>query len=257
LKDFGSTEQKYTVNNIQFSSTQPRGISTAANWIKDIRVQKLLIVDRNLNNFLENRAVAWWPTSTVLAFPKVGATESKMCQDYVNTILEQIINCRGNVYKKSYFGLARRSNLQVTFHSQPLDCHNVVSFSSRKPDICCYQGDIRGSYSITMLGHVKGCGARNADFPESEIGHILDMATDLIIKQQFTRLFMYCFLTDGYRFQFFKVIKNRNRSNIFTYQQSAVYCKELGWQVLYIIYNFILFLSSYKFTIIFRYFLDC
>jgi hypothetical protein len=214
---------------LKFQPRGPRGISTAANWVSSIRDENLLIVDNKLNHFLENCAVEWWPTPKVMPFPNVGATESKTCQDFVNTIIKKIINCDGNVYKIDDFGNAQSIVLQFPIHSQPVDCHKVVSFSGRKPDICCYQGDRRGAYLITLVGDVKGCGARTADFPEAEIGHILDMTTDLLVKHQFTRLFIYCFLTDGCKFQFFKV--RRCVGNVFRYEQSAVYCNEKGWQV--------------------------
>ena len=82
--------------------------------------------------------------------------------------------------------------------------HKVVSFSGRKPDIPCFNGMLRGGgCSITLLGDVKDCGPRNNDFSDVEVGHILDLRTDLLTKEQFTRTFLFCFLTDGYRFQFF------------------------------------------------------
>jgi len=79
-----------------------------------------------------------------------------------------------------------------------------------------------------MLGDVKGCGPRNnKDFPEAEVGHILDMGTDLMTKEQFTRTTLYCFLTDGFKFQFFRCSRNQQGHDI-SYEQSAVYGGEAG-----------------------------
>eukprot|EP01036_Dinobryon_divergens_P033077 gene33077-42790_t len=50
--------------------------------------------------------------------------------------------------------------------------------------------------AITLLGDVKGCCApRNTDFTKAEVGHIFDMATDLMTKEQFARTVLFCFLT--------------------------------------------------------------
>jgi hypothetical protein len=88
----------------------------------------------------------------------------------------------------------------------------------------------RGGCAITALGDVKGCGARDRDFPEDQVGHILDMGVDLMKKEQFTRTCLYCFLTDGYKFQFFKCSRSQQGGEI-TYEQSAVYGGVYGWQV--------------------------
>jgi hypothetical protein len=108
----------------------------------------------------------------------------------------------------------------------------LASLVEASPDIVCYNGVQRGGCSITILGDVKGCAPRNKGFPEAEVGHILDMATDLMTKQQFTRAFLYCFLTDGYRFQHFRCSRIQQQGDRVRYEQSAVYGGEHGWQVL-------------------------
>jgi trehalose-6-phosphate synthase len=81
-----------------------------------------------------------------------------------------------------------------------------------------------------VLGDVKGCGPRHKDFPEEEIGEILDMGKGILNKEQFTRTTLICFLTDGYRFQFFRCTRSERGSNI-SFEQSAVYGGESGWKV--------------------------
>jgi hypothetical protein len=67
---------------------------------------------------------------------------------------------------------------RVEFRSVPVDGHKVVSFSGRKPYIPCFNGMLRGGgCSITLLGDVQG---------DVEVGHISDMGTDLLTKEQFT-----------------------------------------------------------------------
>lgn len=164
--------------------------------------------------------------------------EAATCQPYVSARINEIVSCGGRVHKPKRFrapGTSRylyQATEQVQFRSIPVDAHATVSFAGRSPDMPCYHGDLRSACAITLLGDVKGCGPRNKYFPDVEVGHILDMATDLMIKEQFTRTLLYCFLTDGYRFQFFRCCRSQ-RGESFAFEQSAVYGGEVGWQVGY------------------------
>jgi hypothetical protein len=196
----------------------------------------LAVGSLSLDTFLEEHAVSWWPTADVTAFPPVGAMETASCQPYVTARINEIANCGDQVHRKKQIRIPGTSayvkdSVRVDFRSIPVDGHAVVSYSGRSPDIPCYNGVRRGGCSITMLGDVKGCGPRNKDFPEAEVGHILDMGTDLMTKEQFTRTTLYCFLTDGFRFQFFRCSRSQQGDGI-RYEQSAVYGGEHGWQVL-------------------------
>ena len=178
----------------------------------------------------------WWPTSKVVSFPKVGSMESAICQPFVSSRLADLLRSEGQVYYKwnlripGISSYRRRATSRVEFKSRPHDGHAVVSFCNRRPDIVCYHGERRGGSCITMIGDVKGCGLRNKDFPEDDVGHILDMAVDLVRKEQFSRTVLYCFLTDGSRFQYFRCSRNHQGEEI-RFEQSPVYGGEYGWQV--------------------------
>jgi serine/threonine protein kinase len=75
---------------------------------------------------------------------------------------------------------------------------------------------------------VKGASSKG-DFPDAEIGHILDLAKVLLRSYQVFRRVLYCFLTDGERFQFFRV---ERRIDGFFFQQSSVFSNTMGWQIL-------------------------
>ena len=221
---------------------QPAGVSTTAQWVGQLREDHQLEGNvPGLQSFLESRAVSWWPTAEVPVFPTPSATETITCQPFVTARIDEIMRCGGRVHSKkkgmrwpgtSYYS---RSDLQVVWHSQPVDGHAVVSFSNRKPDITCYNGDRRGGCSITLLGDVKGCAPRNRGFRDDEVGQVLSMGRDLMTKEQFTRTCLYCFLTDGFRFQFFRCYKAQQGGAI-NYEISAVYGGEKGWQVFLAIY---------------------
>jgi hypothetical protein len=107
--------------------------------------------------------------------------------------------------------------------------HDKASFSRRKPDVVVYNGNLKGAYAITMLGDVRGCRSAN-DFPDAEVGHILEMSKVLFEEHQFSRTFLYSFLTNGSRFQFFKCF--RNSTGRINFQESLVFSGLDGWQVL-------------------------
>jgi hypothetical protein len=98
-----------------------------------------------------------------------------------------------------------KTKSRMVLNSVPVGGHSCVSYASRKTVIPCYMNnDQRGACSITIKGDVKGCAPRHVDFSKAEVGHVLDMAKDLMTMEQFTRAQLYCFLADGYRFQFFR-----------------------------------------------------
>jgi hypothetical protein len=54
-----------------------KGITTAAEWVNSLQEEGTLQMNTtNLNDFLEARAVSWWPSAKVAAFPRVGSMES-------------------------------------------------------------------------------------------------------------------------------------------------------------------------------------
>ena len=175
----------------------------------------------------------WWPTEESPSFPAVGSSETGTCQPFVNTMIENIMTCSKAYIKsndRTRSGKATARSVSIQLQSQPVDGHANVSYATRKPDLPCYYGDRRGGCAVTMVGDVKACGARDSDFPEGEVGHILDMAYDLMTKEQFTRTSLLCFLTDGSKFQFFRCTR-RHLDDELSYEQSPVYVEEKGWQV--------------------------
>ena len=121
--------------------------------------------------------------------------------------------------------------IEIRIHCFPdVGAEERVSFGSRRPDnVFRYRRDVSGPQSIVLLGDNKGRYAHNY-FPDEEIGHILDMGMSLMANYQRNRRFMYCFLTNGYNFQFFKI--HRDRDSCFHIEQSLVFCDILGWQVI-------------------------
>jgi len=214
-------------------SLKPVGASTAAEWVTLLRKEGRLRVDSDsLSFFLEQNAANWWPTPSVPSFPPVGSTAFDVCQPFVSARIDDLLRCGGRVHRRKLVRLPgtskyRQTTKRVEFGSQPYDGHGVMSFSSHVVGFC---GDRRGGTAITIIGEVRGCSFRREDFSGGEVGQLLDMGADLLTKEQFTRTSLYCFLTDGYRFQFFKCSRRQFGEDI-RFEQSRVYGGERGWQV--------------------------
>ena len=113
--------------------------------------------------------------------------------------------------------------------TMPNSPYRKVSFNSRKPDIVGNLQTNSGSFSIVFIGEVKGRGT--GDFTNSEIGQVLDMSMELLILHSH-RDEVLSFLTDGYRFQFFRVV--RRGEGVFNYEMSGIFNKHEGWKVLFL-----------------------
>lgn len=80
--------------------------------------------------------------------------------------------------------------------------HKHPTFGTRKPDNVVYKSGCSGYLAIVVFGENKGRYS-NKDFNAQHCGRLLDMARELMTDFQPRRPFIYCFLTDGYRFRFF------------------------------------------------------
>jgi hypothetical protein len=229
-----------------------RGVTTYAQWVREMKSESQGQTQRQASEFqkllenLRSKQPKWWPSRIVQRFPLLGALESSACQPYVSEMIESLSNNKKHVLLKDGKNYAARAH-DFQPHNKIFDTFAAVSFNQRRPDIAIYQQNQRGACSITMLGDVKGRSS-NRDFPDEEVGHILDMARELMMDHQFLREFIYCFLTDGYRFQFFNFQKD-SRNDTFAYHPSPVYVGQEGWQV-----GFSLFL--HEFDVALRYYLS-
>jgi hypothetical protein len=220
----------------EFRISQPHhGVSTEAEWTKGLRDQQKLKSDESFNQFLLTKQVDWWPHEGSITFPTINAGEAAVCQRFVDGIISALLRKKRHQKMMLRLGLGGYKQDSTTIPDTHIknditSSPNHVSYSTRKPDIVVYRANIRGACSITILGDVKGR-TSNTDFTNAEVGHILDMARVLLIEHQFTRLFLICFLTDGYRFQFFKCQKTRDETAGYEYLSSGVFSGVVGWQV--------------------------
>ena len=219
------------------------GITSAANHATSLEDQsKIMHNSPSLAIFLEGSKVNWWIDGQSPYFPIPGDQEKEVCQPFVTRIIENIKAVISTkivrppaahpTATKEFKNGEKRSAL--VFHSDIEDCHKVASFAGRKPDMVTFVTSKRGPCQITTLGDVKGAHARQTEFGMEDRGKIFDFAEALLTKAQFTRTFVYCYLTDGFKFQFFKCNCIRMGIIDFSFEQSAVYQGIQGWQVIFL-----------------------
>ena len=191
-------------------------------------------------NLLISFKVNWWIRDDDVwknAFPPVGSTEIDTCQPFVTKILSSFTEAVIPRNKVGSLSAVRGSSDDIYLTSTvDITAHRTVSYGSRKPDVVLYETGCRGACSITLIGDVKkrspssssSSGSGGGDFSDQEKGHVLDMGFDLMDIQKH-RLFLICFLTDGFRFQFFYI--ERRESGTYYSQYSAVHIGVNGWQV--------------------------
>eukprot|EP01036_Dinobryon_divergens_P036525 gene36525-47580_t len=181
----------------------------------------------------EAEMVSWWIRNDDVSrnkYPNEGETEKDICQPFVTKILEAFT--QADIPENSLYyptdAIKRCSGIQLTSVVDN-QAYREVSFDGRKPDVVSYEAGCTGSLAITFIGDVKRRSMASVDFTDQEQGHILDMGFDLMNIQRH-RLFLICFLTDGFRFQFFKI--DRREGNEYYSQYSVVFKGLSGWQIL-------------------------
>ena len=211
--------------DLKIGLTHP-GVSTKAEWARSLKQRGNLLFDQSFQFFLENTRYPYWPQNKLPVFPIQKSGETETCQPFVDNVINLIAKDEG--YEIKVDGGFHANSTALQSKQRIESAYETVSFSRRKPDVVIYNGNLGGACAISILGDVKGRRSDTADFPDAEIGHILDMSKVLLDEHQFSRTLLYSFLTDGYRFQFFKCERG---SNSFTFQSSSVFVGLDGWQV--------------------------
>lgn len=204
------------------------GVTSYANFAQRLKEKNKLIFKPEFQIWLQNFQDKWWPCEEVETFPELHQKEAEHCQPFVSRMINTLaLNNKHKLLKNG--GYSKNPASTQPSPNDVVDAFKSVSFNQRKPDIVMYKANQRGACSITMLGDVKSRNSDN-DFPNEEVGHILDMTIELMTDHQSLRKTFYCFLTDGYRFQFFKC---HRVGDSFTFEFSSVFLGESGWQVFF------------------------
>jgi hypothetical protein len=218
------------------SSRAHHGVTSCAEWVCGLRESQALDHSHSFERWLQEVQLGGWICSgkvTKEYFPDDNSLESGPggTQEFVWKLLEPFAtrNTRMVHGPRAKGGFRAPASIKWTLTCYPVaDSHIKPSIGARKPDnVFRSRNDATGAHTIVVIGDNKR--RAGGKFTEEEIGHILDMAKQLLVHYQKRRVYLYCFLTDGYRFQFFKVRRNATG---FSFQESSVYEEVAGWQVL-------------------------
>lgn len=112
---------------------------------------------------------------------------------------------------------------------------NVPTIGTHKPDFLTRKKLRGGVHSIQVVGDFKSM--RDSEYPQGdfsneETGQILDFLQTTLMVQPW-RIFVYGFLTDCRRFEFFKAVRKMNpQSTDVIFERSGVLMDVAGWSAL-------------------------
>lgn len=190
-----------------------RGATAQAELVQDLKRKRLFELTTAWTQTLEaykNQESTYSYASELLNAcgdpPKLGDGEKTTTQPFVTNLLSEMND--------------KMKDVLTSFAD--LEAPGRVSFGTRKPDIVFLDEGKRGAGRITLIGEVKGYTTGNGDFSDEHVGEILDTAFDLMDLQR-EREFLYAFITDGARFQYFKIDRRKARVSDYAVQYSSVY----------------------------------
>lgn len=179
-------------------------------------------------------------------FPPIKAGEKSVVQPYFTDILKQFNTFKtdrvtGNLLRTVYRKNPRTGRYtdkiyleESAVQSVPLlDTENTPTLGSRKPDIPCYYLSVNQLSLLRMVTFVE-CKPRSATtgmpaFSPAEVGQVICTA-ELLLDKQPQRAFAIVGLSDGVRFQFFRVGRDGGTSKVLV---SCMFMNMDGWAVCY------------------------
>jgi len=180
---------------------------------------------------MEGFKVSWWPKGCNHRFPIGGDGEVGVTQGFITNFFKKILSLNDK-YNKTKF--SEKAPHTLNLKSAPcIDAHSYFHIAKRKSDNVFTEVGKSGELAITLVGENKACLGGDREFPNSDIGQVVDVLTKLMNIQKF-RPFCYSFLTDGRKFMFFKCARAAGGEYLFSH--SSVYLGKNGWQVWFFAY---------------------
>ena len=174
---------------------------TRSEWVKTLQTEKLLTLDcdffstfdestptsnKHLLRLIKGVKVAGFDFNvTATEEPKTG----KRSREHFGKVIRKVID-----------------NLTDYGRSHDCDGRNSASIGTHQPDYLERSDVASGEQGIVCVGEIKGILDANREFSDEEVGQILDFLQELLNRQGW-RKWIYGFLTDGVRFEFFRCMR--------------------------------------------------
>lgn len=119
----------------------------------------------------------------------------------------------------------------VPNRTQDVSSTAVPTLGTHKPDHLMRVEGRSGEQSIITAGEIKAMSDKqpHGEFGDEEVGQELDFLQMALILQPW-RTFVYGFLTDTRRFEFFRAVRDPSKGT--TFERSGVYTDQAGWVAL-------------------------
>ena len=131
------------------------------------------------------------------------------------------------VGSREYFGKVIHKVITLVRRRHDCDGRNRSSIGSHKPDYTARSEEFAGEQGIVSIGEIKGIVDADREFSDEEVGQILDFLQELLTKQGW-RQWVFGFLTDGVRFEFFRGMRRRD-DDLISFTRSGLLSKGAGW----------------------------
>jgi hypothetical protein len=241
-------QTKLTLNQKTFEvrlsavDSEKHGVTTEAEMVQRLISSSLLGHNEEFDRFLVSSKVDGWfeqkhidgitfSTDLPESDKKIKDTNEIVegVQSYVDSVLKKVFQNKALFMRggkaKNLFSKQQVVSLTSTYvHGS----HKKASFLTRKPDLPFFDGTRHGGVAVVWFGDCKGSGT--GEFSDADIGHVLDMGRVLMMQVQVARSMMVVFLTDGNRFQYFRIL--RQSSGLY-YHFSTIFTGIEAWQVKY------------------------
>ena len=135
---------------------------------------------------------------------------------------------------REHFGNVIREVIHLNAVQRYHDCdgRNRTSIGTHKPNYLERAEDFAGEQGIVCVGEIKGIQVANQEFPDEDVGQILDFIQELL-QHQGWRKWAFGFLTDGIRFEFFRGMRRGDVAGgdgTISFTKSGLRSKGEGWR---------------------------
>jgi len=197
------------------------GPTTRSEWVKDLQDKNILRENKNMTK---------------------GFVPEYCRQDFINENhpVFKIVQMKEEPAK----GNGTRSTFETIISTWPshllthdASSQKIPTIGTHKPDVLHRAKGKTGEQSIVVVGEIKPMPTsalrvdQFGEFSDAEVGQILDFLLSCLRVQPW-RTFVYGYLTDCRRFQFFKATKML--TGLFRFENSEIYCDVLGYTMLHL-----------------------
>jgi hypothetical protein len=194
---------------------KPKGPVTRSEWFKELKLNHKITVNRDLINKFT------MPDSTKhLPLPRASLYRiTNRGKEPSDKNIEGTRELFGDIVSK----------WKVPNRTQDIGSTAVQTLGTHKPDHLMRMAGRRGEQSIITADQVTPMASEqtpHCDFSDEQVGQELDFL-QMALQLQPWRTFVYGFLTDTRRFEFFRAVRDIQRGILF--ENSGVYSDKDGW----------------------------